>query len=155
MLNLEMLFWASEETGDPVYREIAINHANTTLKNHFRDDNSSYHVIDYNPETGVVQAKHTHQGIHHESVWSRGQAWGLYGFTMCFRYTKNPDYLKKAEDITDYFFSLPNMPDDLVPYWDMKDPAIPQSPRDASAAAIIASTLYELAIYTAREKSVK
>lgn len=155
MLNLEMLFWTSEETGDPIYREIAINHANTTLKNHFRDDKSSYHVIDYNPETGAVQAKHTHQGIHNESVWSRGQAWGLYGFTMCFRYTKNPDYLKQAEDITDYFFSLPNMPDDLVPYWDMKDPAIPQSPRDASAAAIIASALYELATYTTPEKSIK
>lgn len=116
---------------------------------------SYYHVVDYNPETGAVRAKHTHQGIHHESVWSRGQAWGLYGFTMCFRYTKNPDYLKKAEDITGYFFSLPNMPDDLVPYWDMKDPAIPQAPRDASAAAIIASALYELATYTTHEKSIK
>ncbi|MDR2921042.1 MAG: alginate lyase family protein [Tannerella sp.] len=155
MMNLEMLFWTAEETGDSTFRKIAVNHANTTLKNHFRDDNSSYHVIDYNPETGVAQAKHTHQGIHHESVWSRGQAWGLYGFTMCYRFTKDPAYLKQAEKIADYFFGLSNMPEDLVPYWDMKDPAIPQAPRDASAAAIIASGLYELATYTAPEKKVK
>lgn len=155
MMNLEMLFRSSEETGDPVYREIAINHANTTLKNHFRNDHSSYHVIDYNPETGNVQAKHTHQGIHHESVWSRGQAWGLYGFTMCYRFTKDPAYLRQAENIADYFFGLPNLPEDLVPYWDMKDPAIPEAPRDASAAAIIASGLYELATYTTPEKKEK
>ena len=155
MMNLEMLFWTSEETGDPIYREIAINHANTTLKNHFREDHSSYHVIDYNPETGAVQAKHTHQGIHHESVWSRGQAWGLYGFTMCYRFTKDPDYLKQAHNIANYFFGLSNMPQDLVPYWDMKDPAIPQAPRDASAAAIIASALYELAVYSTPAESSK
>ncbi len=153
MMNLEMLFWASEETGDPIYREIAITHANTTMKNHFRDDYSSYHVIGYNPETGAVEAKHTHQGIAHESVWSRGQGWGLYGFTMCYRFTKDPAYLEMAEKIAHFFFSQTNMPEDLIAYWDMKDPAIPNAPRDASAAAIMASALYELAEYTSTEKS--
>ncbi|MDH6534647.1 glycosyl hydrolase family 88 [Parabacteroides sp. 52] len=153
MLNLEMLFWASEETGNPVYKEVAINHANTTLKNHFRPDYSSYHVIDYDPETGEVLAKHTHQGIHHESVWSRGQGWGLYGFTMCYRFTKDPAYLAQAEKIADFFFSQFNMPEDLIAYWDMKDPAIPNAPRDASAAALMASALYELAGYTSTQKS--
>lgn len=147
MLNLELLFWATQETGDSIYHKIAVNHANTTLKNHFREDNSSYHVVSYDTITGEVAKKATHQGIHDESIWSRGQAWGLYGYTMCYRFTKNPAYLEQAEKIAKFFFNLPNLPADLVPYWDMKDPAIPQSPRDASAAAVFASGLYELSTY--------
>ena len=147
MLNLELLFWATQETGDSTYYKIAVNHANTTLKNHFRADNSSYHVVSYDTITGNVAKKSTHQGIADESVWSRGQAWGLYGYTMCYRFTKNPAYLEQAEKIAKFFFTLPDLPSDLIPYWDMKDPAIPQSPRDASAAAIFASGLYELSAY--------
>ena len=147
MLNLELLFWATQETGDSIYHKIAVNHANTTLKNHFRVDNSSYHVVSYDTITGEVAKKNTHQGIHDESIWSRGQAWGLYGYTMCYRFTKDPAYLEQAEKIAKFFFNLSDMPSDLIPYWDMKDPAIPQSPRDASAATVFASGLYELSGY--------
>ena len=153
MLNLELLFWASEETGDPRYREIAVNHANTTLKHHFREDNSSWHVIDYDPQTGEVLHRETHQGIADESVWSRGQAWGLYGFTMCYRFTKDLAYLEQAEKIADFFFSQQNLPADKIAYWDMKDPAIPDAPRDASASAIMASALYELATFAEAPKN--
>lgn len=153
MLNLELLFWATQETGDSIYHKIAVNHANTTLKNHFRADNSSYHVVSYDTITGEVAKKATHQGIHDESIWSRGQAWGLYGYTMCYRFTKDPAYLEQAEKIGRFFFNLPNLPTDLIPYWDMKDPAIPQSPRDASAAAVFASGLYELSGYASAPMS--
>lgn len=152
MLNLELLFWATETTGDSLYHNIAVNHANTTMKNHFRSDQSSYHVVDYDTISGAVRLKGTHQGFSDESVWSRGQAWGLYGFTMCYRFTKNPAYLTQAENIAKFFFSQPNLPVDLIPYWDMKDPTIPNAPRDASAAAILASGLYELSTYTLPER---
>lgn len=155
MMNLELLFWATQETGNPVYHQIAVNHANTTLKNHFRKDYSSYHVVNYDTITGGVINKQTHQGIHDESIWSRGQGWGLYGYTMCYRFTKDPAYLQQAENIADFFYSLPNMPEDLIPYWDMKDPNIPNAPRDASAAAVIASGLYELAGYSAKGDKYK
>lgn len=148
MLNLELLFRASQITGDDTYRNIAINHANTTMKNHFRKDWSSYHVVDYDPETGLAVKKNTHQGYSHESVWSRGQSWGLYGYTMCYRFTHDKAYLDMALKIYKYFFSLPDLPADHIPYWDMKDPKIPDAPRDASAAAVFASGLYELSTYT-------
>ena len=148
MLNLELLFRASQITGDSTYRNIAVNHANTTMKNHFRKDWSSYHVVDYDPETGVAVKKNTHQGYSHESVWSRGQSWGLYGYTMCYRFTHDKAYLDMALKIYNYFFNLPGLPADHIPYWDMKDPKIPDTPRDASAAAVFASGLYELSTYT-------
>ena len=127
-MNLEMLFWATQETGDSIYWKIAVNHANTTMKNHFRPDYSSYHVVDYDPETGEVRAKQTAQGYADDSFWSRGQAWGLYGCTMCYRFTKNPAYLQQARHIADFFFGLPNLPEDFIPYWDMKAPGIPNVP---------------------------
>ena len=147
MMNLELLFWAWRESGDSAYYKIAVSHANTTMANHFRTDNSSYHVIDYNPVTGAVQNKHTHQGHSHESAWARGQAWGLYGFTFCYRETQNPAYLEQAKKIAHYIFSHSNMPADLIPYWDFDAPNIPDEPRDVSAAAICASALYELSVY--------
>ena len=153
MMNLEMLFWATQQTGDSIYYKIAVTHANTTMKNHFRPDYSSYHVIDYDPETGEVRAKNTAQGYSDDSFWSRGQAWGLYGFTQCYRFTKDQAYLQQARNIADFFLNLPNMPEDLIPYWDMKAPEIPNVPRDASASAIIASALYELSGYVSAEKS--
>lgn len=161
MMNLEMLFRATQITGDSIFWKVAVNHANTTMKNHFRPDYSSYHVVDYDPETGDVRLKCTHQGNSDDSFWSRGQAWGLYGYTMCYRFTKDPAYLKQAESIADFFLSLPHMPADGVPYWDMKMESInnltpdnvnPDVPRDASAAALIASGLYELCTYVAPEK---
>lgn len=147
MMNLEMLFRATQETGDSIYYKIAVKHADTTIKNHFRPDYSSYHVVEYDPATGNVQSRHTAQGFSDDSFWSRGQAWGLYGYTLCYRFTKNPAYLAQARHIADFFFGLPNLPEDLIPYWDMKAPNIPNTPRDASAAAIMASALYELSTY--------
>ena len=152
MMNLEMLFNATQLTGDSIYWKIAIKHADNTMKNHFRPDYSSYHVVDYDPETGAVRQQCTHQGYSDDSFWSRGQGWGLYGYTMCYRFTKNPAYLAHAEHIADFFLNLPNQPDDLIPYWDMKAPNIPNAPRDASAAAITASALYELCTYVSPKK---
>ena len=102
----------------------------------------------HDPETGKVLHRHTAQGYAHESAWARGQAWALYGYTVCYRYTKNKAYLEQAEKIAAYLFSHPRMPEDLVPYWDFDAPNIPNEPRDASAAAIIASALYELNDYS-------
>lgn len=147
MMNLELLFEATRMTGDSSFYKIAVSHANTTLKNHFRNDNSSYHVVDYNPTTGNVVKKNTHQGYSHESAWARGQAWGLYGYTMCYRETKDKKYLVQAQKIAGFILNNPNLPKDLVPYWDFSAPNIPNEPRDASAAAITASALYELSLY--------
>jgi unsaturated chondroitin disaccharide hydrolase len=144
MMNLELLFWATKATGDSIFYQIAVNHANTTLKHHFREDNSSYHVIDYDPETGKVLNRHTHQGYSHGSAWSRGQAWGLYGYAMSYRETGIKAYLEQAEKIADYMLNHPNMPDDLVPYWDYDAPGIPNEPRDVSAATIMCSALFEM-----------
>ena len=148
MMNLELLFEATALSGDSSFYKIAVSHADQTLKYHFRPDNSSYHVVDYDPETGKVLHRHTAQGYAHESAWARGQAWALYGYTVCYRYTKNRAYLEQAEKIAAYLFSHPRMPEDLVPYWDFDAPNIPNEPRDASAAAIIASALYELNDYS-------
>lgn len=147
MMNLELLFEATRLTNDSSFYHIAVKHANTTFNNHFRPDYSSYHVIDYDSINGKVRNRHTAQGYAHESAWARGQAWGLYGFTVCYRETKDKRYLDMAEKISKFIFSHSNMPDDLVPYWDFNAPNIPNEPRDASSAAIIASALYELSTY--------
>lgn len=147
MMNLELLFWAFKESKDSVFYDVAVNHARTTIKNHFRDDYSSYHVIDYDTITGEVLNKHTHQGYAHESAWSRGQAWGLYGYTMCYRETGLPEFLEQAKHIANYIFNNPALPEDLIPYWDYNAPEIPNEPRDVSAATCTASALYELSLY--------
>lgn len=148
MMNLELLFEATHISGDSSFYKIAVTHANTTLKNHFRPNNSSYHVIDYDPQTGEVLHKQTHQGYADSSSWARGQAWGLYGYTMCFRETHDAKYLKQAENIAAFIFDNPNMPADLVPYWDYDAPNLSNQPKDVSAAAITASALYELSTYS-------
>lgn len=148
MMNLELLFWASEQSGDPVYREIALTHALTTMENHFRDDYSTVHVVDYDTITGEVRQKNTHQGYADESSWARGQAWGLYGYTMTYRFTKDPLFLEQAEKIAGFLLNHPNLPEDGIPYWDFDDPGIPDVPRDVSAATIISSALYELSTYS-------
>jgi len=147
MMNLELMFEASKISGDDTYKYIAIDHANTTMEHHFREDNSSYHVVDYDPETGEVLEKVTHQGYGDETAWARGQAWGLYGYTVCFRETKDQKYLDQAKKIAGFIMEHPRTPKDLVPYWDYDAPSIPDEPRDASAAAIIASALLELSTY--------
>jgi len=147
MMNLELLFEATKFTRDSSFYYIANQHALTTLTNHFRKNNSSYHVIDYDPITGDVLHKNTHQGFSDNSAWSRGQAWGLYGFTVAYRYTKNKDFLAQAQKIATFFFTHPNLPDDFIPYWDFDAPNIPNEPRDVSAATVAASGLLELAKY--------
>ena len=145
MMNLELLFWAFKETKDSAFYKVAVSHANTTMKNHFRPDFSSYHVLDYDVQTGAVVKKNTHQGYAHPSAWARGQAWAWYGYAVCYRETGKKEYLNLAENIAQYILNHPRLPSDLVPYWDFDDPKIPHVPRDASAAAITASALYELA----------
>ena len=144
MMNLEMLFWASEQTNNPKYREIAISHANKTLKNHFREDMTSYHVVSYLADSGEVESKGTFQGYADSSAWARGQAWGVYGYTMCYRFTKQQNYLDAAHKIARFIIDHRPSENDYVPYWDYDAPNIPNEPRDASAAACTASALYEL-----------
>jgi unsaturated chondroitin disaccharide hydrolase len=152
MMNLELLCWASENGADPKFKEIAIAHANTTMQNHFRADNSSYHVLDYDLATGKVIKKVTHQGGADSSAWARGQGWGLYGYTMMYRFTKNKGYLKHAKKIAQFIITNPNLPEDKIPYWDFNAPNIPDALRDASAGALIASSLLELGQYANREE---
>lgn len=154
MMNLEMLFYASELTGDSRYRDIAVIHADNTLKNHFRADNSCFHILCYDSETGKVVTQQGGQGYSQTSAWSRGQSWGLYGFTMCYRFTHDRRYLDRAVKSAEYFINHPNLPDDKVPYWDHYAPEIPDEPRDASAAAITASALLELAKYVPEKEKL-
>lgn len=147
MMNLEMLFEATRYSGDSTYHKIAVSHADATLANHFRKDWSCYHVVDYDKVKGGVRSKQNAQGYADESAWARGQAWAIYGFTVCYRYTKDQRYLDLVKNVYSYVFNNKNMPADLVPYWDFLAPNIPNEPRDASAAAIIASGLYEAAEY--------
>jgi hypothetical protein len=155
MMNLELLFEATRLSGDSSFYRIAVSHADNTLKNHFRPDNSSYHVLDYDTVTGRVIKKTTAQGYANESAWARGQAWGFYGFTMCYRFTRDPRYLQQAEKIAAFILTNLAMPADLVPYWDYNAPGIPHEEKDASAAAIMASGLYELCRYSKKGKSYR
>ncbi len=148
MMNLELLFWATKNSGDSLYYNIAVNHADKTIENHFRKDYSSFHEVIYDEKTGAVKAQITNQGAADGSAWARGQAWGLYGYVVMFRETKNTKYLKQAMAIADFILNHPNLPDDLIPYWDFNAPNIPDAYRDSSAAAIIASALLELQNYT-------
>jgi unsaturated chondroitin disaccharide hydrolase len=155
MMNLEYLFWAFRETGDSTFYKIAVSHSDKTIQNHYRADWSSYHVVDYDPLTGEVIAKQTSQGAFDESAWARGQAWGLYGFTVVYRETGDKKYLDVAENIANFILNHPNMPEDMIPYWDFNAPDIPDAKRDASAAAIISSALLELQKYVDEDLSKK
>lgn len=148
MMNLELLFEATKISGDSTFYKIAVKHANTTLKNHFRPDGSTWHVLDYDTISGQVRARVTHQGIDDNSAWARGQSWAINGFTTVYRYTKDEKYLNRAIATANYFINHENMPDDGIPYWDFDDPDIPNVFRDASAGAIVASALVELYKYT-------
>jgi uncharacterized protein YyaL (SSP411 family) len=144
MMNLELLIWAARNGGDPKLRDIAVSHADKTLANHFRPDGSAYHVVDYDPKTRWIRAIHGCQGADVRTPWARGQSWGLYGYTMMFRETGKPEYLAKAEQLADFLMKHPNMPDDKVPCWDLGMKPGKDVPRDASAAAVMASALLEL-----------
>jgi rhamnogalacturonyl hydrolase YesR len=151
MMNLELLFWAAKESGDRTFYDIALKHAETTLQNHFRPDYSTWHVLDYSPVDGKVLNRHTHQGYAHESTWARGQAWALYGFTMVYRETRDQRFLSQAIAIANYLLNHKNLPEDMVPYWDFDVPNIDHEPRDASAAAVICSALFELSTFLNQE----
>ena len=155
MMNLESLFAATRLSGDSSYYKIAVTHANTTMKNHFRPDFSCFHVMDYDTVSGKVIGGSTLQGYADNSTWARGQAWALYGFTLCYRETKDPAYLKLAENIASFLINHPRLPSDKIPYWDLDVPDITKEPRDASAAAIMASALYELQGYSHNKKRYK
>ena len=147
MMNLEFLFWASRISEDPKYRDICISHADKTIENHFRPDYSSYHVVSYDTITGQAEKRNTHQGFGDETAWARGQAWGLYGYAVMYRETKDPKYLEQAKCIADFLICHPNMPEDMIPYWDFNAPDIPDAKRDASAGAIMASALIEMSLF--------
>ena len=144
MMNLELLFKASELSGDKKYFDTAVKHADRTLKEHFREDGSTWHVVDYDPETGEVRKKVTAQGYSDESIWSRGQAWAIYGYTMAYRFTGYRRYIDQAIKTFEMMKNHPNMADDCIAYWDMCCPDIPNTYRDASTSAIMASALYEM-----------
>lgn len=161
MMNLELLYFATRMTGDTLYAHVANRHAETTAKNHFRADYSTYHVVNYDEETGEVLHQATCQGFSDNSTWARGQAWAIYGFTMAYRESGRKDFLEVAVRAADCWLNHPNLPEDGIPYWDFNagqegytpdwnyDPQrFPRTPRDASAAAITASALLELAGYT-------
>ncbi len=155
MMNLELLEWVSHNGGDKLFEDIAITHANTTMKNHYRPDYSSYHVLDYNMAAGNVSRKITAQGAADSSAWARGQSWGLYGYITMYRFTKDKTYLEQARHIASFILNNPNFPADGIPYWDFDAPGIPDTYRDASAGAILSSALLELAQYVNGEEKNK
>lgn len=146
MINLELLFWASKNGGRKELYDIAVSHAEKTMKYQFRPDHTSFHVVVYDKDNGHAVKQITHQGYNDQSMWARGQAWAIYGYTMVYRETRDPKFLDFAQKVTDVY--LGKLPEDLVPFWDFDDPAIPNAPKDASAAAIVASALLELSTLT-------
>jgi len=148
MMNLELLTQATNISGDSSFYKIAVSHADTTMKYHFRPDGSSYHVVNYDTIHGGFIERVTFQGYADESSWARGQAWGLYGYVMMYRETRKQEYLHHAIKIADFLVNHPNLPKDGIPYWDFNAPNIPDALRDASAGAVIASALIELSTFT-------
>lgn len=153
MINLEFLFWASKISGDTTMKAACISHADKTMSNHYRPDNSCFHVVDYDTVTFMPRHKQTHQGYSDTSSWARGQAWGLYGYTLMYRETKHRKYLEQAEKVAAFIINHPRLPEDKIPYWDFDAPKIPNEPCDASAAAIIASALIELSTFVPENKT--
>jgi len=168
MMNLELLFLATQFSGDSSFYRIAVQHAETTMKNQLRPDYSCYHVVNYDKGTGKVLHQQTAQGYADNSTWSRGQAWGVYGFTLCYRATHDKRYLETAQHMADFFLDHPNLPADKIPYWDFNanqpgyqpdwnyDAAkFTPPPRDAAAASIICSALFELSGYSEKRLAKK
>ena len=147
MMNLELLFEATKLSGDSTFYKIAVSHADRTLQEHFRPNGSCYHVIDYSLKDGSVRNRQTAQGYADESAWSRGQAWAVYGYAICYRETKNKKYIDQAIKTFNFMKNHPAMPKDLIPYWDMDAPKIPNELRDVSTASCMASALYEISTF--------
>lgn len=152
-INLEMLFWASRNGGGSYLYDIAVAHADKTMENHFCEDYTSYHVAVYDIITGDFIKGVTHQGYADHTMWARSQAWAIYGYTLCYRETKDQKYLDFLEKITDVY--LKGLPEDYIPYWDFNAPGIPDAPRDASAACVVALALLEASTYFPGEKGKK
>lgn len=148
LMNLELLYWAWKETGDSIYYKVATTHAKTTMKNHFRSDYSTYHVVNYDSITGAVISRGTHQGYADDSCWARGEAWALYGYAMAYRETKDAAFLNQAEKVANYIINIVKLPADFVPTWDYSLKNDANEPKDASAAAVMASAFYELSTFT-------
>ncbi|GAA4825119.1 glycoside hydrolase family 2 TIM barrel-domain containing protein [Algivirga pacifica] len=155
MMNLELLMEAAKWTGNTEWSTIANSHAQTTMKNHFREDYSTWHVVDYDTLSGQTIKKNTHQGYSDASAWARGQAWGLYGYTMMYRETGHIPYLEQAEKIAAYLLTHPNLPEDKVPYWDFDAPDLSKAPRDVSAAAVMASAFLDLGQLKGEDEGVR
>ena len=155
MMNLEFLMWAFKKSGDSSFYKVCVSHSDTTIKNHFRADYSTIHVVSYDTITGKVEKKQTAQGAADESAWARGQSWGLYGYVVMYRETRLERYLNQATHIADFLINNPNLPEDKIPYWDYNAPGIPNTLRDASAGAIMASALIELSGYVQPEPGKK
>ncbi len=149
MINLELLFWAAKNEGNPVYYDIALRHAETCMHTLIRPDYTTFHVAVFDTTDGHFIKGVTHQGFADSSMWARGQSWGIYGYTMCFRETGNPEFLETAQKLADVFIN--RLPEDGIPYWDFDDTAIPDSPKDASAAAVAASGMLELSGFMENE----
>ncbi len=153
MMNLELLEQASKIFGCDSLACIARTHANTTMENHFRDDYTSYHLVCYDMEDGSVVNKRTVQGYADDSAWARGQSWAVYGYTMMYRESGDQRYLQQAVNVADMI--LPYLPEDGIPYWDFNDPKIPDTYRDASAGAVMASAFIELSTYVSEKSKAK
>lgn len=153
LMNLELLCWAAKNGGCQKYLKEAKSHADITMENHFRPDFSTWHVVDYNCNTGNAERKRTVGGYSDSSIWARGESWALYGYTMMYRETKDPAYLEQAQNIAQFILTNPNLPEDKIPYWDYDAPKIPNTYRDVSAASIMASALIELSILTNENES--
>lgn len=155
MMNLELLFRATQFSGDSTFYHVAVTHALNTIKSHIRPNSSTFHVVDFDTTTGKITWRGTAQGYADNSTWARGESWALYGFTMAYRYTKNRKFLDVAQNVAHYILTNKNLPADDIPYWDYNAPDIPNAPRDASAAAIMSSAFIELSRYVSREESEK
>jgi unsaturated chondroitin disaccharide hydrolase len=153
MINLELLFWAAKNGGGKKLYDIAVSHADHTMKNQFKPDYSCYHVALYDTISGKFIKGITHQGYSDKSMWARGQGWSIYGFTVCYRETHDKKYLDFAQKVADAY--LKRLPQDEVPYWDFDAPQIPNAPRDASAACVVASALLEMSAYLEGDSGLK
>ena len=150
MMNLELLEWAAKtKNGEKRFADVARSHATVTMKNHFRADGGTYHVLNYSQKDGRIQEIRRGQGASCFTAWSRGQSWAIYGYTMMYRETKDKAYLEIAQKVSDYAINHPNMPEDGIPYWDY---GAPGEERDSSAGSIMAAGLLELANYVGAEK---
>lgn len=150
MMNLELLFWASKNGGSKKLYDIAKSHATETMKHLVRKDDAVYHVGSFDEESGEFLGGYTHQGYSDESMWARGQGWGIYGFSVAYRETGEQDFLDTAIKLSNHY--IKRLPQDGIPYWDFDDPKIPSAPRDASAAAVVACGMLELSQLVKDEK---